>query len=355
MTLAFRLSFGSSKEKIMVDRRALIDAPERRAVAASDWEWRQHGDELNLTGYASVFGNEYQVRGGPPLGWVESVDRRAFDVTLAGKPDLHLLINHEGMPLARTKSGTMKLSTDDRGLKVYASLDRRDPDVQRLQTKMERGDMDEMSFAFRVKADKWSDDDTHRSLTEVSLHKGDVSVVNFGANPATSAQLNMRAALDYLTSVDPEEAAKELRALDDDADGRMLRAAEALSGLRRRLTPKSGERRLSLAEALAVASGDMVLDARAVDQGNITTLHAKDLNAAARKYAASQGWAMPNGSYPIRPANMHGGTDLHDAIDAVGRGGGSHDAIRAHIVKRAQAIGMADQLPASWTSSDDNN
>jgi HK97 family phage major capsid protein/HK97 family phage prohead protease len=86
------------------------------------------------------------------------------------------------------------------------------------------------------------------------------------------------------------------------------------------------------------------------DRGNITTPDAADLNAAARRYAASQGWAMPDGSYPIRPADMHGRADLEAAIHAVGRGGGSHDAIRRHIITRAKAIGMADMIPDGWSS-----
>lgn len=329
----------------MVDRRALIDAPERRMLAADDFELRSAGDSLVLTGYASVFDHPYDVRGGAPQGWTETVDRRAFDVTLAGKPDVHLLINHEGMPLARTKSGTLKIGADTRGLLVTANLDRRDPDVQRLETKMTRGDMDEMSFAFRVKADQWSDDDSQRRLTEVSLHKGDVSVVNFGANPATSAELNMRSVLDYLVSVSPEDAAAELRSLSEPAAD-MRRAGEALAALRR-LLPGQAPRALTLAEARAVVAGDLELEQRA-DQGNITTPNAADLNAAARRYAASKGWAMPDGSYPIRPANMHGASDLSAAIRAVGRGGGSHNAIRMHIMKRARAIGMSDAIPDNW-------
>ena len=101
---------------------------------------------LILTGYASVFNAPYEVYGGPPMGWTETIDRRAFDQTLSEKPDLHLLINHEGMPLARTKSGTLQLSADNHGLKVTAQLDRSDPDVQRIEPKMQRGDMNEMSF-----------------------------------------------------------------------------------------------------------------------------------------------------------------------------------------------------------------
>ena len=243
----------------MVDRHQLRDAPERRSIAADGFELRGKGDGLALTGYASVFNNGYEVLGGPPYGWTERVDPGAFDVTLAAKPDLHLLINHEGMPLARTKSGTLQLSTDSKGLLVEASLDRRDPDVQRLETKMERGDMDEMSFAFRVKADQWSDDDTERTLTEVSLHKGDVSVVNFGANPATSAQLNSAAdALEVLAALDPEAAMAELRSGDGLDLERLTRARDNVLALHRQMKPeRKSSGRLTMPEVRAIAEGEV--------------------------------------------------------------------------------------------------
>jgi HK97 family phage prohead protease len=232
----------------MRDKTQLIDAPERRAISVSDFELRTVGDSLSLDGYATVFGHGYDVYGGPSRGgWTESVDKRAFDVTLREKPDLHLLINHEGMPLARTKSGTLQLSTDGKGLRVKApNLDRRDPDVQRLEVKMQRGDMDEMSFAFRVKNDVWNSDETTRDLTEVSLHKGDVSVVNFGANDATSAQMN--SLLRSLSAMSFEDALAEARAMGDqdvlktvhDMLGRLLREQKPVSA-----------RTLSLSEARA--------------------------------------------------------------------------------------------------------
>lgn len=87
------------------------------------------------------------------------------------------------------------------------------------------------------------------------------------------------------------------------------------------------------------------------DKGNITTPNAADLNTAARKYAASRGWAMDDGSYPVRPADMHGRSDLQAAVKAVGRGGKSHDAIRKHIISRARAIGLSDLIPDNWSSS----
>ncbi|SHI68071.1 HK97 family phage prohead protease [Streptomyces sp. 3214.6] len=242
----------------MVDRRQLRDSPERRGIASGQFELRTQGGQLLLTGYASVFNSPYDVYGGPPMGWTEDVDPHAFDVTLGARADAHLLINHGGMPLARTKSGTLKLATDTTGLHVEAGLEPSDPDVQRLMPKMNRRDMDEMSFGFRVKNDEWNEDYTQRRLLEVSLHKGDVSVVNFGANPATSAQLNSASdALELLAKLDPEAAMAELRSDGVDLE-RIIRARDNVLALQRQMKPQpKAPGRLSLAEARAIADGEV--------------------------------------------------------------------------------------------------
>jgi HK97 family phage prohead protease len=142
-----------------------------------------------LTGYAATFNQSYD------LGWfMERIDPCAFDRTLAPSPDARLLIDHEGQPLARTKSGTLTLGTDERGLTVRAELDPTDPDVQRLLPKMRRGDLDQMSFAFRVPAggDDWSPDMGLRTIREINLTGGDVSVVTYPANPSTEASVRAR-------------------------------------------------------------------------------------------------------------------------------------------------------------------
>lgn len=75
------------------------------------------------------------------------------------------------------------------------------------------------------------------------------------------------------------------------------------------------------------------------------------------KYSADQlrqmlakGQAIKNDygepSYPIADEE-----DLRKAIRAVGRGGTSHSKIRAHIIKRAKALGKTDMLPDNWGSS----
>jgi HK97 family phage prohead protease len=220
----------------------ITDAPEHRSIPIERVELRDSEDDDNeivLEGYASTF-EDYEMYGGPEkYGWIERIDPKAFDVTLREKPDLHLLINHAGMPLARTKSGNLDLVADKTGLKVVARLDKRDPEVQSLAVKMERGDMDEMSFAFRVKAQSWraadgfeDDDQSDRTITEVSLHKGDVSVVNWGANPNTSVGLrSVSDALKVLADADESEYA-EIRADGTDVINMKL-AQEKLASFRK--------------------------------------------------------------------------------------------------------------------------
>lgn len=199
---------------------------ERRTFAATDMELREAADGmLHFSGYASVTDVPYDV------GWYqETIQRGAFKRTLGEKPDVQLLINHAGMPLARTISGTMTLTEDDRGLKVEANLDPEDPDVQSLARKMKRGDIDQMSFAFLVTAGDWNDDYTARTITACSIHRGDVSVVNQGANPASTASVRSQDAIAALRRLGTETF---LAAMTEWRDHTLLpveqRAGKALS------------------------------------------------------------------------------------------------------------------------------
>ena len=137
---------------------------------------------MRLSGYAAVF-NESSV----PLPFKESIAPGAFRKTLSETPDVRLLINHEGLPLARTKNGTLKLTEDDRGLLIDAEL-ADTTEARDIYKLVGRGDVDQMSFAFRVIRQKWSEDRSRRVLTEVSLADGDVSVVTYPAYPTTKVE-----------------------------------------------------------------------------------------------------------------------------------------------------------------------
>ena len=178
---------------------------ERRTYTVRDIETRQAEDgTMRLSGYAAVF-NDSSV----PLPFVERIAPGAFRKTLTETPDVRLLINHEGLPLARTKNGTLTLREDERGLWMDAVI----ADTQEgrdLYTLVQRGDLDQMSFAFRVIRQKWNETRTERLLTELSLADGDVSVVTYPAYPTTTVEA--RAALQNAM-----EALKEGRALDGEA------------------------------------------------------------------------------------------------------------------------------------------
>ena len=158
---------------------------EKRTIAYSNFEMRAEGDGNTLIGYASVFDSPSE-----PMPFIEYVKRGAFAKTLNDGADVRLLIDHEGVPLARTKSGTLVLEEDDRGLRVEAELDPSNPDAARIISAMKRGDLSQMSFAFRTIKDSYNADRSVRELKEVQLF--DVSVVTFPAYEETVAELRSK-------------------------------------------------------------------------------------------------------------------------------------------------------------------
>jgi len=155
---------------------------EKRTIAYSNLEIRSEGNGNTLVGYAAIFDSPSE-----PMPFTEYVKRGAFSKTINDGADVRLLIDHEGVPLARSKSGTLVLEEDDKGLRVEAELDPNNPDAARIMSAMKRGDLNQMSFAFRTIKDNWNNDRSVRELREVQLF--DVSVVTFPAYEETVAEL----------------------------------------------------------------------------------------------------------------------------------------------------------------------
>ncbi|GIG57391.1 peptidase U35 [Longispora fulva] len=187
-----------------------LGAVEYRTISYTGVELRSTpngtgGEALTFSGYACVTNTLYEM-----ADWLGSYNEQvlsgAFRQTLADNADVAFLVNHGGLTLARTKSGTLTLAEDSTGLAVEAPLDPASPIVAGLRSAMERGDVDEMSFAFRVTGQSWSPDYSQRDITAVDLHKGDVSAVNYGANPATAgASLRGTQAVDRLSAAERRE------------------------------------------------------------------------------------------------------------------------------------------------------
>ncbi len=139
-----------------------------------------------IEGHAAVFNQKSH-----DMGFREIIMPGAFAEAVM-TDDVKFLLNHRGLPLARTKSGTLRLSEDEKGLAFRAELDSEDPDVKRLMPKVKRGDLSEMSFAFSIKDEnkdeRWTLENGQmlRSLLKVRLH--DVSAVNEPAYPGTNLQ-----------------------------------------------------------------------------------------------------------------------------------------------------------------------
>jgi uncharacterized protein len=138
--------------------------PERRALAV---EIRAKGRKLE--GYAATFDNPATIGG----RFVETIARGAFAATLRSRGDVLALVDHDpGRVLARTRSGTLRLGEDTRGL----SFDLDVPDTSHGRDVLalaERGDLGGMSFGFTA-IDEHRDGD-RRELRAVELHE--ISVV----------------------------------------------------------------------------------------------------------------------------------------------------------------------------------
>ena len=147
-------------------------------------EIRAEADGIRVEGYAAVFGQETDIGG----MFREVIERGAFADAI-GRDDVVFLINHEGLPLARTRSGTLTLSEDEKGLRIETMLDPDDPDVKSIAGKMRRGDLDKMSFAFRADVQEWdeSGEIPLRIIKKSSLY--DVSVVTTPAYDGTEIAL----------------------------------------------------------------------------------------------------------------------------------------------------------------------
>lgn len=194
-------------------------------VRAADGE---SGDHI-FTGHAAVFGVRSVNLGSPAMPIYETIQRGAFRQALNEDQDVPYVVNHAGLPLARTAAKTLDLREDPRGLYVYA---RAAPTsvANDLALAMRAGNVRQMSFAFSIAEDIITEHTRDDGVTEYertvvkvrTLY--DVSAVTAPAYPQTDAAVRSR----------------ELRALADRC------------GLE---VPDTAERTMELAERLAMDGG----------------------------------------------------------------------------------------------------
>jgi uncharacterized protein len=184
-------------------------------INPAQFEVREDEDRMTFSGYAAVFNSD-----SVPLPFIERIAPGAFRGSLRNRNDIKLLWNHEaGQPLASTRAGNLKLTEDERGLYVEATL----PNTTTARDARElisRGIVDSMSFGFTVarNGEEWSEDGTVRTLTRISLHE--VSIVSFPAYPSTAGSTAVRG-LDKVAKraeVDADELADALLKIENGED-----------------------------------------------------------------------------------------------------------------------------------------
>lgn len=151
-------------------------------------------ETVRFEGLASVTGQFYRMW--DMFGeYDEQVVVGAFEQTLA-QSDLStpLVLSHDSMRrMALTGNAISPLELSEltdgatTGLQSIApTMQLSDADTAYIVPKLEAGLIDEMSFRFVIEEGRWSEDFTQYSIQRVNIHRGDVAIVGYGANPLTA-------------------------------------------------------------------------------------------------------------------------------------------------------------------------
>lgn len=160
---------------------------EKRTFDISDVQTRDNteNDSMTVTGYASIFNSATMICD----LFEESILQGAFSRSLSENNDIRCLFNHDwSHVLGRTRSGTLRLEEDEKGLRFEVQL----PNTQvarDLVESMRRGDIDQCSFGFIPIEETWdyNVEPVKRTITDVDLYE--VSIVSLPAYEDTEASL----------------------------------------------------------------------------------------------------------------------------------------------------------------------
>lgn len=160
-----------------------MDKTETRELASTDIEIRED-DEGNrtLSGYAVKWELKSQVLG-MFFKFREQVKKGAFLESLNNDDQRFLWSHDTAKVLGRTKNNTLRLKEDDTGLRFELELPNTTLGNDTYET-IKRGDVDGVSFGFRVEDDEVEEPDDDLPLRTVKKAKLlEVSAVAFPAYP----------------------------------------------------------------------------------------------------------------------------------------------------------------------------
>lgn len=165
--------------------------------------------EITIEGAPIVYGKPYTVR--DHLGeFEERMHPGCATQLLKRGVDCRLLLNHEGMPMARTTSGTLDLWDTPEKMRFKAKLDARQQLATDFAIAIERRDISQMSVGMIVGSDKWGQSGGTETRDVYGLEDLlDVSGVTYPCSPSTNIEMALRAALEA-----PVESRARLRNLE---------------------------------------------------------------------------------------------------------------------------------------------
>lgn len=156
----------------------------RMRTVGTDFHTRDENGEMFIEGYFAVFNSIYDIA----PGMSESIAPGAFTSSMSN--DVRALTNHDTtLVLGRTKVNTLELRQDDRGLWGRVRINPKDADAVNTYERVSRGDVDQCSFGFDIKAEdtEYSDNgDVHWTIRDIELYE--VSVCTFPAYEETSVK-----------------------------------------------------------------------------------------------------------------------------------------------------------------------
>lgn len=158
---------------------------ERRVVGMRKTEIREaraDAEGWRGGGLAAVYDSRSQNLG----GFIEVVKHGAMRKVLAKNPDVRALINHDGnLLLGRTAAGTLRLKDTPAGLDYEFDAPATSY-ADDLRVLMERGDITQSSFAFRLApgGDTWEEDEESGVLVRTIHEFGDLYDVSPVTEPA---------------------------------------------------------------------------------------------------------------------------------------------------------------------------
>lgn len=212
------------KKKIDNKEEKFIDMKNKevRTFNVQDLELRMDGENPVVVGYGAVFNSESNDLG----GFREFIAPGAFEGRL--EDDVRFLINHDGLPLARTTNGTLRLSVDERGLKYEAKLNPNVSTSRDLIELLKDGTINQSSFAFIVEDDSWEvkDGTNYRTINKVS-RLYDVSSVTYPAYDAASSSVALR-------SMEQWQEKEEAKKLEESLEAEKLEGIKEEEDLKQR-------------------------------------------------------------------------------------------------------------------------